>query len=101
MRRFAALVVASTAMLACGGITPGGATTPTASAGAHASASSTAAAPGTLGGTYGLLIVGSALNLIKPDGSVGATAPITLQGLDCSSQHDAVNLEPPVSATSD
>jgi hypothetical protein len=101
MRRFAALVVASTAMLACGGNTPSGATTPTASAGAHASASSTAAAPGTLGGTYGMLIVGSALNLIKPDGSVGATAPITLQGLDCSSQHDAVNLEPPVSATSD
>jgi hypothetical protein len=100
MRRFTALVAVSMAMLACGGNTPSGATNPTQSAGAHASASSTPA-PGTLGGTYGLLIVGGALNLIKPDGSIGATAPITLQGLDCSSQHDAVNLEPPVSATSD
>ena len=97
MRRTAAVLVMWVAVAACGGNGAGTA----ASASPHASASASPAAPGTLGGAYGLLIVGSALKLIRPDASVAATAPITLQGLDCSVQHDAVNLQPPVSATSD
>jgi hypothetical protein len=53
-----------------------------------------------LSGPYGLLIVGGSLELIKPDGSVAATAPVTFSGLTCTGS-DAVNIPAPVSATSD
>ena len=100
MRRSAALAAVLPLLLSCGGSNaPTAATTPSAPVSAHASP--TAAAPGRLTGPLGVLIVGNLLKLIRPDASVAASAPITLQGVDCSSQHDAVNLQPPVSATND
>ena len=100
MRRSAVLAALLPLVLSCGGSNqPSAAARPSATPSRHASASP--AAPGTLTGAYGLLIVGDALKLIRPDASVAASATITLQGVDCSSQHDAVNLQPPVSATND
>lgn len=94
-----ALLTASLIALSCGGSARN--TTASPSSSSRPSSSTSPAAPGTLSGAYGMLIVGSELKLIKPNASVFASAPITLQGLDCSAQHDAVNLQPPVSATLD
>ncbi|HET7421595.1 MAG TPA: hypothetical protein VFL27_14550 [Candidatus Dormibacteraeota bacterium] len=96
MRRTASALVMCVAVAACGGSGNVASSTPTVAGSSRPSASASAAA-----GPYGLLIVGGQLELIKTDASVAAQAPITLQGLDCSPQHDAVNLEPPVSATND
>ena len=94
MRRAAVVLGAWLAVAGCAGSGAGSAATPT-----HASAP--VASPGPMGGPYGLLIAGGQLKLIRPDAGVAATAPITLRGLDCSSQHDGVNMAPPVSATTD
>jgi hypothetical protein len=95
MRGPAAPLACLLLVVSCGGSPSSAVTTPS------ARASATPAGAGALNGPYGLLIVGSTLKLIRPDASVAATAPITLQGLDCSSAHDGVNVQPPVSATND
>src|SRR5438105_403541 len=101
--RPAAGLIACLLCFACGGNTPTSTTSPGARASAPASTPATSRPPanGGLGGPYGLLIVGTNLELIKPDGSVFATAATTFNGLDCSPSHDAVNVQPPVSATTD
>ena len=98
--RPAAGLIACLLCFACSGNTPTSTTSPA----PHATAPASTSRPGGnggLGGPYGLLIVGTNLELVKPDASVFATAPTTFNGLDCSANHDAVNVQPPVSATSD
>ena len=91
--RPAAGLMACLLCYACSGSTATSTTSPA----PHATAPASTSRPGGnggLGGPYGLLIVGTNLELVKPDGSV-------FNGLDCSANHDAVNVQPPVSATSD
>jgi hypothetical protein len=74
-----------------------------ASASAAASASPSAAATPSqqpkLTGPFGILYSAGNLELIKPDATIAASVPMQWSGIDCSSSHDAVNLEPPVSAS--
>ncbi len=93
---------------ACGG-TPTASTSPSGSASGSATTSAlpsttvSATAPPSpvpkLTGTYGILYSAGYLELVKPDASIAARTPMQWSGLDCSPSHDAVNLEPPVSAS--
>jgi hypothetical protein len=69
---------------------------PTVSASSHPSAS-----PLPIAAAYGLLIVNGRLEMITPDGQVGASVPIALPTLQNCSPGLSAWLQPPVSATSD
>jgi hypothetical protein len=112
-----ALLVGMTAMLvACGQptsptvvhfSTPSGGASTTPSAGASAATtpasapSSPASGSATLSGSYGILIAGGQIELVKPDASIAARAPISLSSVvNCSSAGDGAMEAPPVSASS-
>ena len=114
--RKTALFVAMTAMLvACGQptsptvvhfTTPSADTSanPPASAGpatGSTPAASPSAAAGSLTGSYGILIAGGHIELVKADASIAATAPIASPSVQyCSSNSDGAMEAPPASATS-
>ena len=53
-------------------------------------------------GSYGLILSAGTLDLVKPDGTVGAGAPVASPSVQyCSSAHDGAIIQPPVSASSD
>lgn len=52
-----------------------------------------------LTGTYGILYSAGNLELVKPDAGIAASVPMQWTGIACSASHDAVNLQPPVSAS--
>jgi hypothetical protein len=110
MRRFAVALLSLVAV-ACGAAptasspssqavdtTPAGSGTATASETA-APAPSPSSVPSLTGGPFGILYSAGNLELVKPDASIAASVPMQWSGLDCSASHDAVNLQPPVSAT--
>ena len=113
--RKAALYAAMTAMLvACGQPTSPTVvhfTTPSADASANPSASavppagttpaaSPPAAASSLTGSYGILISGGHVELVKADASIAATAPIAAPTVQyCSSNNDGAMEAPPVSAS--
>ncbi len=113
--RKTALLVAMTAMLAaCGQPTSPTVvhfTTPSADASATPPASATpstgstpAASPtavaSTLTGSYGILIAGGRVELVKTDASIAAVAPIAAPSVQyCSSNSDGAMEAPPVSAS--
>src|SRR5467141_210681 len=50
--------------------------------------------------TYGLLLSAGSLELIRPDASIAATAPVAPSSVQhCTAGHDAAVLQPPVSAS--
>ncbi|MEO8744716.1 MAG: hypothetical protein ABI334_02855 [Candidatus Dormiibacterota bacterium] len=104
MRRGAVLIATALLAVSCGsGSSSGSHNTPSAKA-SPAAAVSPSASPsaGPLTGTYGLILSAGDLNLIKPDASIAATVPVASASAQyCSSQHDALQAPPPVSASND
>jgi hypothetical protein len=103
MRLGAILLTTSLAMLACGGSAEVGSGSPRASASATpGSSASTTPSPHPINGAFGLILSAGTLQLIQPDGSIAATAPVAgPSARNCSTQQDALNGAPPVSATND
>jgi hypothetical protein len=66
------------------------------------STASTSSSPHPIKGAFGLILSAGTLQLIQPDGSIAATAPVAGPSTrNCSTQQDALNGAPPVSATND
>jgi hypothetical protein len=77
-----------------------GSPTPQESASASVTPSSgPVSVPALARGPYGVLYSAGNLELVKADASIAASVPMQWNGIDCSASHDAVNLEPPVSAS--
>jgi len=103
MRRCAFLLATALLMLACGGSSPTGTHSPSPSRSPSPSSSgATTPSPHSITGAYGLIISAGTLQLIKTDGSIAATAPVAGPSARyCSTQQDALNGAPPVSASND
>ena len=103
MRCGAILLTIGLLMLACGGSSQGGTGSPRPSASSSPSSSAaTSPSPPPITGVYGLILSAGTLQLIKPEGSIAATAPVAGPSARyCSTQQDALNGQPPVSATND
>jgi hypothetical protein len=107
MRRGAALLTTALLALSCSSSPPAissGTPSPSASGSATASpsASPVSTGGGPLTGDYGLLLSAGTLELVKPDGSIGATVTVAVPSVQfCSAAHDGANVPPPVSASSD
>src|ERR1700682_970272 len=98
MRRGAIVLTSVVFALSCGG-SSSVATHPTSSQSAAASVSPSASpTTGPLTGVYGLILSAGTLQLIKPDATIKATAPVASTSVRyCSTQQDGVNAQPPVS----
>ena len=77
---------------------------PSAAAGSPSAAASVPPAPSPIAvpltGFYGILLASGHVELIRPDASIAATAPIALSSVtSCSSQGDGAMQAPPVSAS--
>lgn len=103
MRRGAILLTTALLMLACGGSSPSGIQSPRPRASSSPSSSATTSpSPQPITGAFGLILSAGTLQLIQPDGSIAATAPVAGPSARyCSTQQDALNGQPPVSATND
>jgi hypothetical protein len=103
MRRCAFLLATAVLMLACGGSSQTGTHSPSPSKSPSPSSSAaTTPSPHPLTGAYGLILSAGTLQLIKTDGSIAATAPVAGPSARyCSTQQDALNGAPPVSASND
>ena len=101
MRRCAFLLTSSLFMLACGGSGSSASPRPSASPSPSSSAA-TSPSPAPISGVYGLILSAGTLQLINIDGSIAATAPVAGPSARyCSTQQDALNGAPPVSASND
>lgn len=102
MCRGAIVLMTALMTLSCGGSSSvGSSSSPSASA---APATSPSASPSIapLTGVYGLILSAGTLQLIKPDATIKATAPVASTSVRyCSAQQDGVNAQAPVSATND
>lgn len=102
MRRGAIVLTTALLTLSCGG---------SSATATHSSPSASAAPPASpsssptivpLTGVYGLVLSAGTLQLIRPDATIAATAPVASTSVRyCSAQQDGVNGQPPVSATND
>jgi hypothetical protein len=102
MRRCAFLLTTALVMIACGGSSQGGHSPGPSASFLPSSSASTSPSPGPLTGVFGLILSAGTLQLIKPDGSIAAAAPVAGPSARyCSTQQDALNGQPPVSATND
>src|ERR1700674_1800313 len=102
MRSAALLAAITLVTMSCGGTASSGGHSPNASASASPSPNSSPGAPGALSGAYGLILTAGTLQLIKPDGTVAASASVAAPSVQfCSAAHDGAMQAPPVSATSD
>jgi hypothetical protein len=102
MRRGAFLLTTALLMLACGGSqTATHSPRPSASSTPSSSAASSSS-PRPITGVFGLILSAGTLQLINPEGSIAATAAVAGPSARyCSTQQDALNGQPPVSATND
>ena len=103
MRRCAFLLTIALLMLGCGGSSGSGNSSPRPSASPSPRSSASAGpSPAPITGVYGLILSAGTLQLIKTDGSIAATAPVAGPSARyCSTQQDALNGAPPVSASND
>lgn len=102
MRRCAFLLASACLMLACGGSSGSNASPRPSGSPSPSPSAATSPSPAPISGVYGLILSAGTLQLIKPDGSVAATAPVAAPTARyCSTQQDALNGAPPVSASND
>jgi len=102
MRRCAFLLATACLMLACGGSSGSNASPRPSGSPSTSPSPATSPSQAPISGVYGLILSAGTLQLIKPDASVAATAPVAgPTARYCSTQQDALNGAPPVSASND
>jgi hypothetical protein len=101
--RLGAILLTTALLVACAGSSQGATQSPRPSASPSPGSSAAASpSPQPITGVYGLILSAGTLQLVQPDGSIAATASVAGPSARyCSTQQDALNGAPPVSASND